>query len=261
MKLYKILFLLIFCIVIAHPGLSQAVISFEETEFDFGKVAEGTQATHEFVFRNTGTAPLVLSKVQASCGCTTPFWTKEPVLPGKTGVISASYNSSNRPGAFNKSITITSNANPGTTRVFIKGNVVPVSQAQVVYSKEELESSAKLTVEKSDINLGKVEIGQIVPFDVAITNNGKKNLVISDLNASCNCINFASGSTNLVQPGKTVRLKLLYSPTQTGTKSVTATILSNDLAAPETKIKVSAEIVESLTNKSILKENATGYQF
>ena len=261
MKLYKILFLCIFSFVISHQSFSQAAISFEETEFDFGKVAEGTQATHEFVFKNTGNAPLVLSKVQASCGCTTPFWTKEPIQPGKTGVISASYNSANRPGAFNKSITITSNANPATTRLFIKGNVVPVSQAQVVYSKEELENSAKISIERSAINVGKVERGQVVPFDVAITNTGKKNLIISDVKSDCNCIHLASASTKAVQPGKSAKLKLLYGPKAMGEKNVNASILTNDLAAPETKISISAEVVESLTDKSILKESATGFQF
>lgn len=261
MKLGKILFLFLFSLVASHPGFSQAIISFEETEFDFGKVAEGTQATHEFSFKNTGNAPLVIDKVQASCGCTTPFWTKEPVLPGKIGIITASYNSTNRPGAFNKSITITSNANPGTTRISIKGNVVPVSQAQVVYSKQELDNSAKISVEKSGINLGKVEVGQVVPFDVLIKNTGKKNLIISDLNSTCNCINLASTSAKVIQPGKTGTLQLLYKPKATGTKSDKATILTNDLTAPETNLVINAEIVESLTNKSILKESTSSFQF
>lgn len=261
MKAYKILFLLTFSFFISCQTFAQAVISFDESEFDFGKVAEGTQATHEFVFKNTGNAPLVLDKVQASCGCTTPFWTKEPVLPGKSGVITASYNSTNRPGAFNKSITITSNANPGTTRLHIKGNVVPVSQAQIVYSSEELENSAKIEVEKADINLGKVEVGQVVPFEIVVSNPGKKNLIISDLKASCNCIHLASASAKVIQPGKSGTLQLLYSPKATGRKKEKALVLTNDLTAPETTIHLNAEVVESLTNQSILKETSSGFQF
>ena len=79
-------------------------------------------AVHEFVFTNNGNQPLVLTAVKASCGCTTPSWTKEPVLPGQSGHIKASYNSKNRPGRFHKSITITSNAVHSLPSSFYKRN-------------------------------------------------------------------------------------------------------------------------------------------
>lgn len=261
MKLYKILFLLIFSIFIAYNGNTQAVISFEQPNFDFDKVAEGTQATHEFTFKNTGNAPLILDKVQASCGCTTPYWTKEPVMPGKTGVITASYNSSNRPGAFNKSITITSNATPAVTRITIKGTVVPINQAEIVYSKEELENSPSLSFERDLINLGKVELGKTVPFEVNITNTGKKNLIISGLKSACNCIQMAAGSTAVIVPGKTATIEFTYKAKGKGENKENAILLSNDLNKPEHKFLINAEVVESLTNVSILKENSPGFTF
>src|ERR1700723_2154817 len=74
---------------------------FPEETYNFGEVAEGPQVTHEFKFTNTGKEPLVLSNVRASCGCTTPSWPKEPILPGKDAVILVTYNTQGRPGQFN----------------------------------------------------------------------------------------------------------------------------------------------------------------
>jgi hypothetical protein len=96
---------------------------FEKELHDFGTVIEGEMATYEFTFTNTGKEPIIISNVAASCGCTTPSWTREPVMPGKKGSIKAVYNSQSRPGPFNKQITITSNAATPTKVLTIKGNV------------------------------------------------------------------------------------------------------------------------------------------
>ena len=93
---------------------------------DFGKIKEGVQATHEFEFTNTGKGPLIISNVAASCGCTTPDWTREPIPPGKTGKIKAVYNSQGRPGQFTKQVTVTSNAAEATKVLTISGLVEKV---------------------------------------------------------------------------------------------------------------------------------------
>ena len=99
-------------------------IVFEELSHDFGTFKEeaGIQTT-EFSFKNTGTVPLVLNNVRASCGCTTPKWTREPVAPGKSGNIQVSYNPKNRPGNFAKSVTVQSNAETPVVSLTIKGVV------------------------------------------------------------------------------------------------------------------------------------------
>jgi len=97
---------------------------FKEETYSFGEVPEGPQVTHEFKFSNTGKEPLILSNVKASCGCTTPSWPKEPILPGKDAIILVTYNTQGRPGPFTKSITITSNADTPSKVIFIKGEVV-----------------------------------------------------------------------------------------------------------------------------------------
>jgi archaellum component FlaG (FlaF/FlaG flagellin family) len=107
----------------APENQNQAEIQFEEDQHDFGTIKEGTMATYEFKFKNIGKEPLILTNVQASCGCTTPQWPKEPIAPGKTGIITATYNSHNRPGQFNKAITVTSNAKTISKVITIRGYV------------------------------------------------------------------------------------------------------------------------------------------
>ena len=77
-------FLTICLLALAGAAHAQGVMQFTTDNHDFGNVPEGTMATHEFEFKNTGNQPIIIANVQASCGCTTPDWTKTPVLPGKS---------------------------------------------------------------------------------------------------------------------------------------------------------------------------------
>ena len=104
----------------------EPVITFEKTTHDFGKINEADgRVTTVFEFKNEGMSPLVLSNVRASCGCTTPQWTREPIEPGQEGNITVTYNPNGRPGRFQKSITVTSNASTEPMRLYIKGEVIP----------------------------------------------------------------------------------------------------------------------------------------
>jgi hypothetical protein len=108
----------------AEVNPNAPVLTFAEQSYDFGTVVEGPQITHDFKIKNEGKEPLILSNVHASCGCTVPTWPKEPILPGKESVISATYNTSGRPGHFSKSITIESNAGGGNKVINITGEVI-----------------------------------------------------------------------------------------------------------------------------------------
>lgn len=103
-----------------------AVIAVEgNSTHDFGDVKEADgPVTHTFVVKNTGNAPLILTNVQSSCGCTTPSWTKEPIAPGKTGKIDVTFDVNGRPGAFTKTVSIYSNGKTGSFVLTIKGNVI-----------------------------------------------------------------------------------------------------------------------------------------
>jgi len=100
-------------------------IQFDKTEFDFGKIKEKEGiATCRFSFKNEGKRPLIITQVQASCGCTTPSWSKDSILPGQNGFVDAAYNPEGRPGPFTKILTIFSNASVSSVNLFIKGVVL-----------------------------------------------------------------------------------------------------------------------------------------
>jgi hypothetical protein len=101
-------------------------MDFKFTEHNFGDLQEGPKANVDFVFTNTGNKPLILTDVKASCGCTTPEWPKEPIMPGQSSKIKVEYNTQGRPGDFTKSITITSNISDTIPKmIYIKGKVAP----------------------------------------------------------------------------------------------------------------------------------------
>ena len=105
---------------------SKPEANFKKNEFNFGAVKESLGAvTTEFEFTNTGKSPLIIQRVSASCGCTTPSYSREPILPGKKGKVAARYSTVGRPGNFNKHLTVYTNV-PYTVYVLtIKGNVIP----------------------------------------------------------------------------------------------------------------------------------------
>lgn len=86
-----------------------AVLSFKEKIFDFGNVKQGESVTHEFIFKNTGNKPLVISDVVRGCGCTTVRWTPEPIMPGENGSVWATFKSNIGYGHIMKPLHIYSN--------------------------------------------------------------------------------------------------------------------------------------------------------
>ncbi|WP_299706021.1 DUF1573 domain-containing protein [uncultured Pontibacter sp.] len=104
-----------------------AVMSFQETEYDFGTIKEGEVVEHTFKFTNTGKAPLIIESASASCGCTAPDWTKTPVAPGEEGQVKVRFDSRNKPGQQSPTVTIRANTEPNIMRVSMKGNVASSS--------------------------------------------------------------------------------------------------------------------------------------
>ena len=104
-------------------------MTFTETEFDFGTVAEGEKVKHVYKFKNSGSEPLVLSNAAGSCGCTVPQWPREPIAPGATGEILVEFNSQGKPGDRNQKVTITANTNPAQTILSLKGVVTGTAAA------------------------------------------------------------------------------------------------------------------------------------
>lgn len=109
------------------PLTANDSIIFNKLEHNYGTIEQGSNGEVQFKFTNKGQEPIVLSNVRASCGCTTPQWPRNPIMPGKEGVIKVIYNT-NIVGAFNKSITVMSNATNSNVVLRIKGNVTKKSE-------------------------------------------------------------------------------------------------------------------------------------
>jgi len=119
-------FLFISIFIISASVLAQPVMKISESDHDFGKFKEEAgRQTHNFLVTNTGNSPLVIQNIVASCGCTTPEWTKEPIQPGQSGKITAIYDPKDRPGVFNKTLSVYSNSKPEVVVLVIKGEVIP----------------------------------------------------------------------------------------------------------------------------------------
>ena len=124
--LYVFAFILLTAGVMSAQNKEASIAAVGDAIYDFGdiKEAEGP-VTHTFKVKNEGEAALVITKVVASCGCTTPDWSKEPIASGKTGEIKVTYDPTGRPAPFTKTISVYSNGKTGSYILTIKGNVIP----------------------------------------------------------------------------------------------------------------------------------------
>lgn len=121
---FTLLIALVFFYNFSSAQNREATMSFDKEIHKFGTIEEKDgDAGYKFVFTNTGAESIIITDVQSSCGCTTPTWTTKPVAPGETGFVKAVYHPKNRPGVFNKSITVYSNAVNSPVKLRIQGIV------------------------------------------------------------------------------------------------------------------------------------------
>ncbi len=124
-------FAIYICLLVMSIGYAaaqgKAEIKFDKTSHDFGTFPEESPVvTCTFTFTNIGDSPLVIHQAAASCGCTVPEFTQEPVMPGQTGTVKVTYNGTGKyPGHFKKSITLRTNAKTEMLRLFIEGDMTP----------------------------------------------------------------------------------------------------------------------------------------
>lgn len=102
---------------------AESIIEWKETTVDFGKIQKGKPVTAEFHFSNPSMIPLIIFSVKPSCGCTVADFPKQPVAPGKSGIIRVTFDAADV-GFFQKSVTVTTNAQQGDETLIIKGEVV-----------------------------------------------------------------------------------------------------------------------------------------
>lgn len=148
----------------------------EKVEHDFGFIQEEEGfASYTFKFVNTGTAPLIVSHVQSSCGCAEPEWTPEPVEPGKTGYVTITYDAMGRPGPFKKNITVYTNERNRRQRLSIIGDVVPKPEKlQVAFH----DSIGTLELEHTDFLFYTMRPRESMTQEIWIRNYAKENLKV-----------------------------------------------------------------------------------
>lgn len=247
----------IFCwmMLIAVSVMAQEpVITFNETTHDFGKINEADgKVTTVFEFTNEGMIPLVLTNVRASCGCTTPKWTREPIEPGQKGQITVTYNPNGRPGRFNKSITITSNASEPTCRLYIKGEVIP---KPVKPTEQYPIQMGELRLKKKSLNFGLVRKGSNKMLEIEYANTTDKAVTVDFLTREQDNFYAIQLSLKTLQPGQTGKIQIalqseqcpMYGPVDTKIYLVVngKRILSNDYA-----ITLKTDIREDFSNMTV----------
>ncbi|MGI4833568.1 MAG: DUF1573 domain-containing protein [Janthinobacterium lividum] len=244
---------------LALGARAQGVLTFESTDHDFGRIAEGTMATHEFRFKNTGNQPLVIASAQASCGCTTPDWTKAPIQPGHMGMVKAVYNSAGRAGVFAKSITVMSNATEGSKVLSLKGTVLTADEYRATLTPAALAASPRLVLERASYDFGRLEAGQSPVARIGIKNAGPKDLVLTAVTSSCYCVGYRQAPAP-IRPGQSAVVELVYSARQTGPHLDEVKLASNDLHG-DAKLTLKAEVVKDLVAPSLVKEASASVPF
>ncbi|HOP04146.1 MAG TPA: DUF1573 domain-containing protein [Tenuifilaceae bacterium] len=154
-----------------------ASISPVKTVHDFGTIKEEDgKVSFDFEITNDGEAPLIINRVSSSCGCTTPVWPKEPIPPGGKGSVKATYDPKGRPGPFNKTITIFSNASASGTVLSIKGQVTPRTKTpEETYRKR----IGDLGLANSHMSMGKLFLSEIRIDSLPVYNFGSEPMEIT----------------------------------------------------------------------------------
>lgn len=125
MKKVFLLALLMLCTFTVATAQKKAQIKFDKVSHNFGTFSEANPVVdHVFTFTNTGDAPLVINQAIASCGCTIPEYTKQPIAPGQKGTLKVTYNGKGKiPGHFKKTVTVRTNGDPELIRIYVEGDM------------------------------------------------------------------------------------------------------------------------------------------
>jgi hypothetical protein len=116
--------LFFFCITTAFAQFQSPKFKWTKTTHEFGEIKHKSPVVHEFEFTNSGQAPLVISEVEGSCGCTITEYSREPIMPGRKGTIKTTFDAAAM-GKFHKTIKVVANVEGGPEYLAVQGSVVP----------------------------------------------------------------------------------------------------------------------------------------
>ncbi|MBN2683158.1 MAG: DUF1573 domain-containing protein [Bacteroidales bacterium] len=231
-----------------NAQLRQANISFNNESHNFGVLKEEDgPVTHKFEFTNIGSEPLIISKVNASCGCTATDWTKEPVAPGGKGFVSAKYNPANRPGKFNKTVTVTSNSATPTKVLKIEGDVI--AKAKTVDDIYKYPMGNDIKLDKNHVTFAKITNNQKLTESAEFINVGAANVNISFQNVPEHISIVAEPA--VIQPGEKGKIIITYDANNKkdwGFVIDRVNLVLNGNNDPRNRISISATIEEDFAS-------------
>lgn len=230
----------------------KAVISFENKTHDFGQINESDgKATYVFNFTNTGNGPLVINRVQALCGCTTPTWTRQPIETGKSGSITVSYNPAGRPGIFTKSISVSSNASEEQVTLLIKGDVTPVSSSD---NNPFPVSMGDLKLKSKIIQMNNIDKGKNQTRIIEVKNEGKTSIkpVVENLPVFLS----VSVQPELIPAGQEAKITFTFNSKNCNTwgpisEDVYIVVNNKRVYSDEFQLKVFANVIEDFSKITI----------
>ncbi|MEN8122602.1 MAG: DUF1573 domain-containing protein [Bacteroidota bacterium] len=178
MRKIKILIILMLIGGISNIMIAQGPkINFEKTTHTYGKIKEeGGLATYKFKFKNTGKQPVIITRVQSSCGCTTPEWTRSPVKPGAIGFVSTQFDPRNRPGSFNKHVLVYNTATKEPVKLIVKGEVIPKQKTLADLYRFQM---GNIRMKTNHVAFAKLNNQQVKKQSVEIVNDSDKDITIS----------------------------------------------------------------------------------
>ncbi len=222
-------------------------ISFEDESHNFGKINEVKgSVTYTYNFRNTGDEPLIIKSVQPSCGCTTPEWSREPVVPGGKGYIKATFNPAGRPGSFNKSIAVITNGITESVVIRFSGEVIGKELTTIdIYPF----AIGDLRLTSTYISFGKVSPERLASRNIDVINTGTSSVSLSFPSIPSHMEVMVNPST--IKPNQKATIEFSYDPKKKndwGFVSDQISFMLNGKTDGSYKFNVSTHIEDNYTN-------------
>jgi hypothetical protein len=238
----------------APPDPSAPVITFDSTTINFGEVVTGTFIRKEFHFKNTGRSPLIIQTV--SCpDPVVPDYSREPIAPGKSGIITLRFSTQGRMGPQHRTATVQSNNRDGNIVLYLKGTVMPgpvtVEEKEELGQKEfKYADRPIMTFKTTEFDFGTMIMGGIVRKDFEFTNTGKSPLVITDVGRTAvSRIYFPSDP---ILPGQKGVITIIISAKRYGACRGWSRIDYNNTADDSVVLRVFGKVIsDTMKNKSI----------
>lgn len=233
--------------IFVYGQQKSASMSFANDSHSFGKIQEvNGPVTYSFEFTNTGSEPLIISDVKASCGCTTPEWPKEPIAPGAKHSIKAKFDPTGRPGNFTKTITVTSNADIPTKVLTISGEVMPKEKKVEDFYPQKI---GDLKIRSNHMAFSRIYNTEVKTDTMGIYNPTEKPVKITFENIPPH-INI-SIAPEVIQPNGKAVISVTYDAVKKGEWGFNTDRISfviDGVNQPNNKISVSADIQENFEN-------------